>query len=720
MSDQNKLESQLKEWQDKLDFFKEQEAKIVDLEQKFNANKKIKEAEQKVEELEKKIQQNENNEEELKPLINLKDSSDIKTLHQALDIFIEQKDKLDHKTTQEEFEELEKIGNEFFEKIFGDYKDKINAIPVLKDKSIISLFERILTSEKLKGSIIDEIANLRKDGNTYEHYDRSVIVSALTLSVLSWKTFDYKKIDFLIDFLTGFENKVWQKALTGIILSIIIHQNRLQRFPQLVRRLQTLQEIEKVQIGIFVIDVILRNQLYEYVCFPAQIEDIHFLNETPYNWFFPFYKDNKVLKEALDKTEQDIDMVNFTNVIYSIPFIDALKYVLCDKLGENKIKVPKTIDEEQKENAIVEILNMSLQFAPYYNLISEIYLYYRHYPKERVVKLFNSKITLAETKLKNIILSKTQALKLAANLHFEKEEYSSCIQKLKELLNIEPNQLSALKQISQCYIEKGEFSTALTYLLQIEGVRNNDVNNLYKIAICLNSTEQYKKSNEYLTKLDELKPNNESVLDLTGNNYFKLGDYKTSILYNKRVISLNDKNEMAILELSSCYSKLNKHKEAIKYTKQLYEIDHRNTAYMISLAMDYVELGNYDRSLELAHEAFMLDSDNPDIIFDYGRILFCAKDFTKSKIMLNRVVNHKKGRGFRGVAYGNLGHIYLFENNAEKSNLFYRKCVLEFDDVKEFEEKFDIDWQYAQEQNISKDQYEKIKQDLISYWQQNK
>jgi hypothetical protein len=36
------IQNQLQEWQEKLNFFKEQEAQIVDLEQKFTARKKNK------------------------------------------------------------------------------------------------------------------------------------------------------------------------------------------------------------------------------------------------------------------------------------------------------------------------------------------------------------------------------------------------------------------------------------------------------------------------------------------------------------------------------------------------------------------------------------------------------------------------------------------------------------------------------------------------------
>jgi len=265
----SELQSQLTEWNEKLAFFKKKEAELVDLEQKFNANKKIKDAPQP------------------NILEKLKDSSDIETLHQALDIFMQDKDKLDHKAS---FESIEKIKHDLIDKILGDYNAKIKAIPILKSKFVINLFEIIYTSEKLPQSVFDDIQNIRKDSD-YQYYERSLIVSSLTLSVLSWKKFDPSKINCLIDFLTDAEDDVWQRALVGIILSAILHQNRLHRY-QLAKRLQMLQDIDKVQIGIFIIDLILRNQLYKSIAFSEKLTEHEFFKDKVYNWFLPFYEGN--------------------------------------------------------------------------------------------------------------------------------------------------------------------------------------------------------------------------------------------------------------------------------------------------------------------------------------------------------------------------------------------------------------------------------------------
>lgn len=711
---------QLEEWQDKLDFYKEKEAQTSDLEQQFSARKRMKEAEENIENLQNEIL-NLDKLSEIQEKVNPTDDiSDIDTVSQAIDMYLKGMDKLDHRSSFEELEKTEQLRYKLFEKLFSSHKDKIKSTPILQDKFIYNLFENIFSSEKLSPLIINDINDVRTDKESYKHYDRSIIVSALTLSVLSWKVFDPNKIGLLIDFLTDYEKGVWERSLTGIILSSIMHQNRLQRY-HLTTRLVELQKNEKTQIGIYIIDTILRNQLYKNVMFPKDFEKEEFLSDTPFNWFYPFYEDNTILKEMFRETEQDIEEDDFLEYIHNVPFVSAFKYTLCNGIKNNQLTISKKNFDEKSAEDLEKMysLSMASNLEPFYNIIAEFYLYYKSYPKERVKEIFEHKITLAQTKLKNIILSKVQELKLSADLLFEKKEFNSCILKLKELLNIEPNQLSALIQICECYEEKEEFTDALAYHYEIEKLKPANFVNQYRIGLCLNKTKQYKKSNEYLEKANYIDPDKIIILDLFGNNYLKLKEYRKSIEYHEKVVLIDDKYENSLFDLNLCYSYLKEPENAIKFSKKLYEINPESANYVNNLAQDYAELGEFEKASELASKAFMLKSDACDIAFGYGRILFLIQDFKKAEIMLNKCYHMKNSKEFHGIIWGNLGHIKLFNNENEAAMKLYKKCVLEFDDINEFSEKFDTDLKYAVMNGISKINYEKIKQNLIGYWQEN-
>ncbi|AWV97036.1 tetratricopeptide repeat protein [Arcticibacterium luteifluviistationis] len=711
---------QLQEWHEKLDFFKEKEAQTSDLDQQWSARKRMKEAEQNIEKLENEIKALDKISERKEGINPTDEVSNIETVSQAIDLYLDGLEKLDHRSSFEELEKTEQLRYKLFEELFSSHKDKIKSTSILQNKFIYTLFENIFSAEKLPTLIINDINDVRTDKESYKHYDRSIIVSALTLSVLSWKVFDPNKIGLLIDFLTDYEKGVWERSLTGIILSSIMHQNRLQRY-QLTGRLVELQKNEKIQIGIYIIDTILRNQLYKNVIFPKGFEKEEFLNDTPYNWFFPFYEGNPNVLEMFKETEQDIDENDFLQYIINVPLVSSFKYTLCNGIKNNQITISKkSFDKNSAEDlARVYSLNMASDFEPFYNLIAEYYLYFKFYPKDRVKEIFEHKITLAQTKLKNIILSKVQELKLSADLLFEKNEYNSCIKKLKELLNIEPNQLSALIQISECHEEKNEFSEALSYHYEIEKNKPNNYVNQLRIGFCLNQTKQYKKSIEYLLKANSIKPNKIKVISLIGNNYLKLKDFQKSIEFHEKALQIDEKYEFSLMDLNTCYSTLKKPELALKYSKKLFEIDPESPDNIIMLAMDYAELSDYEKASEFAAKAFLLKSDDSHIAFSYGRIMFLIKDFKKAKIMLNKSYNMKNSKDFHGVIWGNLGHIALFEKEVKIATEYYKKCVREFDDINDFSEKFDTDLPYALKNGISKTEYERIKQDMIEYWREN-
>jgi tetratricopeptide (TPR) repeat protein len=151
----------------------------------------------------------------------------------------------------------------------------------------------------------------------------------------------------------------------------------------------------------------------------------------------------------------------------------------------------------------------------------------------------------------------------------------------------------------------------------------------------------------------------------------------------------------------------------------LVELDPESSSYLNNLAQDYAKLGEYDKASELASKAFILKSDDCDIAFGYGRILFLIEDYKKANIMLKKSYNMKNSKDLHGIIWGNLGHIALFDNNMESAIEYYQKSVREFDDINDFSEKFDTDLPYALKNGISKTKYEEIKQNMVEYWQEN-
>jgi len=77
-------------------------------------------------------------------------------------------------------------------------------------------------------------------GNSdFPWYYKSLLVSALTMSLL--RHFDIEKVKILFNVYEDQENRVWQRALVGILLVFYIHDNRLSFYPEIEQRIKLLK-----------------------------------------------------------------------------------------------------------------------------------------------------------------------------------------------------------------------------------------------------------------------------------------------------------------------------------------------------------------------------------------------------------------------------------------------------------------------------------------------
>lgn len=101
------------------------------------------------------------------------------------------------------------------------------------------LFQTIWLSERIEGDFSDSIFNfLNSESNSIQN--KSLIISALTLS--SCHLFNPLKIEILIETTLKKEDQVYQRALTGLILILILFDSRLRFYPEILERIRLLSE----------------------------------------------------------------------------------------------------------------------------------------------------------------------------------------------------------------------------------------------------------------------------------------------------------------------------------------------------------------------------------------------------------------------------------------------------------------------------------------------
>lgn len=158
------------------------------------------------------------------------------------------------------------------------------------------------------------------------------------------------------------------------------------------------------------------------------------------------------------------------------------------------------LDESKDFRKIFAIIAQSLVissiFTPYQNLISEYYYFINYFPGEKVRDLFEKKLLISGTDLKNIILDKKIVLFLEAIYLYEVGKYSEAIAKYIDILKIDKTNEEAQKSLADCYLKKHEFSKAIPICLELEKKEESNVDKkiLFKIALCYAGLMEHAKS----------------------------------------------------------------------------------------------------------------------------------------------------------------------------------------------------------------------------------
>jgi tetratricopeptide (TPR) repeat protein len=644
-------------------------------------------------------------------------SAPIENFQKTIEIFKQESEKLNFNSSKEDFENLDNLRRELYTQLIGNLDQKISNTPSLRDESTHRLFDKIFTSEILDPITINDIQRLRFEKDKYKWYERKIIINALTLSLLNFKKFDKTKVDLLLDFLTDFEMNVWESALCGIVITLLHHLNKWTRFDDLNKRLQTLQHLENVQSGLRILEVIFRTKSYKESTFHTQLYHLPFFDRIS-NCFLPFYEDNPVVQSALNNNATAIDSKEFTGYINSMPFLDCYKYTLAFCLESGAIRKVSSVKrkEEMYRNYII-----SNAFHPYQNLIAEYYHFLAFCPKSKTLDVFVNELSIAKTKLKNIILDKTNALRLSAESLISENKYAGAITLLQDLLKIEPNDVEALVKIAQCYIEekRPDYSQAINHLTAASNVDPNNAEVFSLMGVCHSLQNDGKKALVFFLKAKSIRPKVRRIIKNLGDCYHGNEDYHKAIEIYQEGIEIYPKEFEFYQSIGACYQSLKQYHKALEsYDKALSLCGVENIPRLhIDLCDIYTEMLNSDNAIKYGLAGLKIDPKNYHLQMMIGRAyLICKIDLGLARKHLEKSISLKK----LNITYGNLGHLELCEKNDKKAMEHYQICALMFDDIEGFIWRFDFDLPYITRLGVPAEKYNSIKESICKYWEINK
>lgn len=679
----------------------------------------ISEIETKISSLEDKIEESTSVDKIINNSLCTKGEIEDDLLLRAIEILKQETKDLNFKSTKEDIAKIHDLKAKLYDEIFKETNEQLNFVTDRKELLYSSvLFDEIYLKEILAPITILEIQKIREDNINYKWYDRSLIVSALSLSIINYK-FDFKKANLLLDFITDFESNVWERALTGLTIAIIYQKNRSWlRDTNFLNRLKTLQNNDEIQEGLKVINFILMNKLYEDNLFNPNLFNIE-LFQNPMNCFVPFYENNEIFKNAINDAENNFDVDEFRDYIDNLPFMDSHKYALCLGLSSGGLKKSKL--EGDNARKFFNTLSLSNHFNPFQNLISEYYCFFNHFPEKLKDDVFSKQLLLANTDLRKYILNKVMQLFLEANTLYNEEKYNEAINKYEDLLRIDKFHKEANWQLGNCFIKKNKVNKALNIFLDFERDPENKPGNdlFFIIARCYNIQNKFEKSNEYCGKIElEVKNPSFKLLSLKADNYQEIDDKPNALSYCQRAEDkVSDEEDM--FNLASVYNLIGENSHALRLILKALETKKDTAKYWRHLGNIYCDEFEWELSIEALKKAKKIDCKNSHIQMSLGRsYLFSKIDLIEAQKTFEKLLNSKND--LKGITLGNLGHFFFIDGNNEKAYENYLKCIQEINDEKEFNKKMDLDLRFIENLEINIDDYISIKNRVIKEFHSKK
>lgn len=570
------------------------------------------------------------------------------------------------------------------------------------------LFDEIYSSEKLSPSIIEQIQNIRSNSDTYEWYDRSVIVSAITCSLIHFNKANEQKITLLIDFINDNENRVWQKAITSLFMALNHLGNKWLRFESIKNKVKSLNENSRIQNACADIIRIFSIGLNNISLINEQLFTNSYFCDSPFNYFLPYYQeDNPTFDLVYDTYEGDVE--KFIVLLNKIPIPDQLKYIFCSTPFDNNDR-NEVEDEEYSEN-LKHILHYNSIFYPYSVYIQEIISFYRYFPLFKHQEKLKSQLRMTETPLKDYLLNEKEKYS-ALGIHFMQEEnWSQAIVNYKESIKFDENNISVLSNLANCYYNNHEYQDEFLIRIKIQNINRSDEDNLqglfniyfdnkkdfitandiakqlviiddknsnYHNYVGISSKElkKYDEALESYNKAIEIKPDFSGFYNNRANLYNSLNNYDSSLQDWNTAINVNPENDSLYYARSLIYTLQKRFEDSNNDLDKAISLNKKNAEYLSRKAYNNLFLLQFDKALINIEKANSLNLEKENIHHFYSNYYRVTENFDKAFEFIEKAKKIKKESSFIGTEatiYASMGDVdnfykYLEEAFIEKAS----------------------------------------------------
>jgi len=512
---------------------------------------------------------------------------------------------------------------------------------------------------------------------------KSIMLSAVTLSFL--RHFDSEKFSLIFSLCQAEDAELRQRAMTGIFLMLIYHQERLSLYPALMDRIYSINDVKLFRdrmMAVFIqfirasetekITRKIREEIVpEVIKLRSELEDKLKLNDLLSKESFdsknPEWQDMfKDVPDVYQKLEQfskmqiegsDVFMGAFS-LLKHFPFFKELpNWFLPFRKDNQAVKATVThLQENLDVPSFLEALEKStvLCNSDKFSFILNV----QNMPAQQskmMIELFNMELNAMNEMMDDEMKLDSEVRNKIINTQY--------LQDLYRFFKLHPNR-KEYKNIFEL-----DINVLHSQVLGAIFNKDTDIRNLAEFYF---ARDRYDEAAELFEWLIAKKKSFE-VLEKAGYCYQKRNDFIKAIdLYHQA--ELFDRNKLWLQKkLGYCYRKTGNFEKAIDYYKQIAKSDPKDLSNIAYLGQLHMDTGDYEEALKYYYQVEYANADNTKVFRPIG---WCSLVTGKHDLALKYFEKVLKDKASHND-FLLFGHANWTSGNIEKALDAYRQAVIQ-------------------------------------------
>ena len=527
------------------------------------------------------------------------------------------------------------------------------------------LFRLIWLTDKLNDDLILKIRGMISS-DALECYDKSQVVSSLLLSLLRY--FDPRKIILLIDFIEARQHQVYQRALVGLVLSMIVYDKRISFYHDATERLVALSKDKTIreEVEAVILQFLLARetekitQEFEEEVLPEmkkmmpKIEDKLELG----NLFEEEDKEGKNpgWKEMIDEVPGLFERIEkFTRMqmeggdVFMGTFSQLKKFDFFQKAGNWFVPYysshPDILNLHAEEPESLQQLMESMNHA-FYICNSDKYsfiLNFMNLPQQQqsmIVTHFEAELQqMKEMESEDHILGQEESsnsvfIQYIQDLYrfyklfpFRNEFEDIFRQKIRfsslYFYKTWFEDKTFTEKLARFYFDKNHYPEAIEVFQFLSAGITPKAEYFEKIAYSFQKLEKFHKAIEFYRKAELFDCDRLWVLKKLGFCYMKINDFENATKYLKDAVSLKPDDLRLQIQLGQCCLNLKKFDEALEYFGKVRYFQPENMKVLRPVAYCHFVIGKLAEATQFYSDILSSGSSSPYDYMNSGHVQLC-------------------------------------------------------------------------------------------------